>query len=148
MGGIHDQPWLRILLLITFFVAVRGFKTSPRTIAIAIIRDKFSGDYMARIMSFVTVVFLLIPVVAPALGKLTLDHYNWQGIFYIQMIIGVLVWIWFWKRQPETLSPKNKSDFTRQVFINGFSEIIKHKITMGYTIILSLIHISEPTRPY
>ncbi len=113
--------------------------SAPRTIAIAIIRDKFNGDYMARIMSFVTVVFLLIPVVAPALGKLTLDHYNWQGIFYIQMFIGFLVWIWFWKRQPETLSEKNRTSFTRQVFINGFTEIIKHKITMGYTIISGLI---------
>ncbi|NAS30648.1 Bcr/CflA family efflux MFS transporter [Flavobacteriaceae bacterium R38] len=113
--------------------------SAPRTIAIAIIRDKFSGDYMARIMSFVTVVFLLIPVIAPALGKLTLDHYNWQGIFYIQMIIGIIVWIWFWKRQPETLSDTNRKPFSRKVIINGFAEIFKHRTTMGYTFISGLI---------
>ena len=47
--------------------------SAPRTISIAMIRDRFSGDYMARIMSFVTVVFILIPIVAPAFGKLVLD---------------------------------------------------------------------------
>ena len=36
--------------------------SAPRTIAIAIIRDLYSGDYMARIMSFVTVVFLWFPL--------------------------------------------------------------------------------------
>ena len=51
--------------------------SAPRTIAIAMVRDKYSGDYMARIMSFVTVVFLLVPTVAPAAGKFILDHYNW-----------------------------------------------------------------------
>jgi MFS family permease len=38
--------------------------SAPRTMSIAIIRDMYSGDYMARIMSFVTVVFILVPVIA------------------------------------------------------------------------------------
>ena len=42
---------------------------APRTISIAMVRDTFSGDYMARIMSFITVVFILVPVVAPTMGK-------------------------------------------------------------------------------
>jgi len=113
--------------------------SAPRTIAIAIIRDKFSGDYMARIMSFVTVVFLLIPIVAPALGKLILDSYNWQGIFYIQIALSLLVGLWFWRRQPETLAIENKVPFTKAVFVNGFSEVIRHKTTMGYTLISGLI---------
>ena len=63
--------------------------SAPRTLAIAIVRDKFDGDYMARIMSFITVVFLLVPIIAPALGKWVLDAYNWQSIFYIQIGIGL-----------------------------------------------------------
>ena len=45
------------------------------------VRDTYSGDYMARIMSFITVVFLLVPIVAPAMGKFILNLYNWQAIF-------------------------------------------------------------------
>ena len=113
--------------------------SGPRTIAIAIIRDKFNGDYMARIMSFVTVVFLLIPVIAPAMGKLTLNYYNWQGIFYIQMLIGALVWLWFWKRQPETLAAENRTAFSGKVVVNGFAEVLKNKTTMAFTIISGFI---------
>ena len=113
--------------------------SSPRTIAIAIIRDKYSGDYMARIMSFVTVVFLLVPIVAPALGKLVLDLHNWQGIFYIQIFISLLVAFWFWKRQAETLSPDNRIRFTPAIISEGFKEVLKHKKTMGYTLISGFV---------
>ena len=113
--------------------------SAPRTIAIAIIRDLFSGDYMARIMSFVTVVFILVPVVAPALGQLVLDNYNWQGIFYVQVLISLIVMIWFWKRQPETLSVNNRVSFSIRVFNTGFREVIRYKSTMGYTVISGLV---------
>lgn len=113
--------------------------SAPRTLAIAIVRDKFSGDYMARVMSFVTVVFLLIPIVAPAMGKWVLDAYHWQAIFYVQMLIGVLVTLWFWKRQPETLAPENRRAFTVNVFLQAFVEVFKHKTTIGYTLISGFI---------
>jgi DHA1 family bicyclomycin/chloramphenicol resistance-like MFS transporter len=113
--------------------------SAPRTISIAIIRDMYSGDYMARIMSFVTVVFILVPVIAPAMGKFVLDSYNWHGIFYIQVIISVLVSFWFWRRQPETLSVENKKFFSIKGFIEEFKELIKFKKTIGYTIISGFI---------
>lgn len=113
--------------------------SAPRTISIAIIRDRYSGDYMARIMSFVTVVFILVPVIAPALGKFVLDYYNWHGIFYIQVGISILVSWWFWKRQPETLSTENKKIFSKKGFLGEFKELIRHKRTIGFTIISGFI---------
>ncbi len=113
--------------------------SAPRTISIAIIRDLYSGDYMARIMSFVTVVFILVPVVAPALGKFVLDHYNWHGIFYIQVLISILVAWWFWKRQPETLSLQNQKNFSRKGFIDEFKELMKYSRTLGFTVIAGFI---------
>lgn len=113
--------------------------SAPRTISIAIIRDMYSGDYMARIMSFVTVVFILVPVVAPALGKFVLDYYNWHGIFYIQVAISILVSFWFWKRQPETLSIDNKKIFSSKGFVGEFKELLKFKKTIGFTVISGFI---------
>jgi DHA1 family bicyclomycin/chloramphenicol resistance-like MFS transporter len=55
--------------------------------------------------------FILVPVIAPAMGKFILDYYNWHGIFYVQVIISMLVSFWFWRRQPETLSAENKKIF-------------------------------------
>lgn len=113
--------------------------SAPRTMSIAIIRDQYSGDYMARIMSFVTVVFILVPVVAPAMGKFVLDYYNWHGIFYIQVVISLLVSWWFWKRQPETLSIENKKVFSAKGFIDEFKELLKCKRAIGFTIISGFI---------
>lgn len=56
--------------------------SAPRTISVSIVRDTYRGDYMAKIMSFVTAFFILIPVVAPAFGKAVMQIMGWQGIFY------------------------------------------------------------------
>ncbi len=113
--------------------------SAPRTICIAIIRDLFDGDYMARIMSFVTVVFLLIPIVAPAMGKFVLNHYDWKGIFYVQIIISILVAGWFWLRQKETIHPENKIPFSLDRITKGFVETLRQKETMGYTLISGFV---------
>lgn len=113
--------------------------SAPRTICIAIIRDIYEGDYMARIMSFVTVVFLLIPIVAPAMGQFILNHYTWEGIFYVQIGISALVALWFWLRQRETLSENNRIPFSRKRIYNGFKETLKYKTTVGYTLISGFV---------
>lgn len=113
--------------------------SAPRTISIAIVRDTYNGDYMARIMSFITVMFLIVPTFAPALGKLALETYNWQAIFYFQLITVVIVSIWFWMRQPETLHPEYRVKITKSMFIDGTKELFKYKDTVGYTIISGFI---------
>jgi DHA1 family bicyclomycin/chloramphenicol resistance-like MFS transporter len=113
--------------------------SAPRTICISIVRDTFSGDYMARVLSFITVVFLLVPIIAPTLGKITLETINWQAIFYLQLIIAVLIGIWFWRRQPETLELKNRIQLNKSLFIDGTRELFKYKSTIGYTLISGFI---------
>ena len=107
--------------------------SAPRTISIAMIRDRFSGNYMAKVMSFVVAIFILVPVVAPALGKIMLDLYGWQSIFYSQLLFGLAVMLWLWKRQPETLKKENKRDFKLSLLIAGLKEFIKHKNAVIFT---------------
>ena len=113
--------------------------SAPRTISISIIRDTYRGDYMAKIMSFVTAFFILVPIVAPAIGKAILDVMGWQGIFYIQLFFALVVGIWFWKRQEETLNPKFKVPFSLSVFVTGTREIMRYKETVSCTLISGLI---------
>lgn len=113
--------------------------SAPRTISIAMIRDSYSGDYMARIMSFVTVVFILVPIVAPAIGKWIMDHYGWEAIFWVQVFFSILVSFWFWKRQPETLALRNRTPFSGRIFIKGYRELIGYRQTMAFTFIWGLV---------
>lgn len=113
--------------------------SAPRTVSISIIRDTYSGDYMAKIMSFVTVIFILVPIVAPALGKFILNIYSWQAIFYAQLIFAAIIGVWFWRRQKETLKEEFKVKFSSHLFIDGLKELLKFKETLAFTIISGFI---------
>ena len=113
--------------------------SAPRTLSIAMVRDSFSGNYMAKIMSFIVVIFILVPVVAPALGKLMLDAYGWKFIFYGQLIFGFFVMLWFWKRQPETLTKEKRMKLSLNLFIEGAKEFIKHKQAVVFTLISGFV---------
>nr|WP_297916725.1 multidrug effflux MFS transporter [uncultured Allomuricauda sp.] len=105
-----------------------------RSIAISIIRDTYNGNLMARVMSFVTAFFILVPVIAPSLGKIILDIANWQAIFYVQLICTLIVGLWFWKRQPETLRPEYKIPFSSTVFVDGLKEFMRYRETVAFTL--------------
>lgn len=108
--------------------------SAPRTISIAMVRDRFSGNHMAKVMSFVVVIFILVPVVAPAIGKIMLDIYGWRFIFYSQLLFGLFVMIWVYFRQPETLKKENRKKVTSSLFIDGLKEFFKHKYAVVFTI--------------
>jgi len=112
---------------------------APRTISIAMVRDSFSGNYMAKIMSFIVVIFILVPVVAPAIGKVILDLYGWKAIFNSQLVVGVFIMIWLWKRQPETLPEEKRTKFRLSLFIGGAKEFIKHKQAIAFTLVSGFI---------
>jgi DHA1 family bicyclomycin/chloramphenicol resistance-like MFS transporter len=113
--------------------------SAPRTLSIAMVRDRFEGDYMAKIMSFVVAIFILIPIIAPSLGKLMLDTYGWESIFYSQLLFGIIILIWLWRRQPETLRPEHKKKFTIRLFIDGTKEFVKHRSAVVFTFVSGFI---------
>ncbi|TXE19639.1 multidrug effflux MFS transporter [Psychroserpens burtonensis] len=113
--------------------------SSPRTIAIAMTRDTYSGDFMAKILSIIVMFFILVPIVAPTFGQLLLDFFDWKAIFNANLIIGLLIVLWFWKRQPETLAPKNRIKFSPAIFITGTKEFLKHKDAMAFTLVSGFI---------
>ena len=47
----------------------------------AMVRDGQGGAAMARIMSFVMSVFMLVPILAPSIGQLVLFVASWRVIF-------------------------------------------------------------------
>ncbi len=113
--------------------------SSPRTMSIAIVRDSYSGDYMAKILSIVVMVFILVPVIAPTLGQFLLNFYNWESIFYFNLIYCSIIIFWFWKRQPETLPKEKRIKFSSHLFIDGLKEFIKYKDAIGFTLISGFI---------
>ena len=48
----------------------------PCIVSIALIRDLYMGDSMAKVMSFVMSVFIFVPAIAPAVGEGILHIWN------------------------------------------------------------------------
>lgn len=113
--------------------------SSPRSLTLSMIRDEFSGDYMAKIISIVVMFFILVPVIAPSLGQFLLYYFNWESIFYFNLGFGVLIMIWFWLRQPETLMKAKRIKFTSHLFIDGTKEFFKHKEAVAFTFVSGFI---------
>ncbi|TCK64778.1 DHA1 family bicyclomycin/chloramphenicol resistance-like MFS transporter [Winogradskyella wandonensis] len=112
---------------------------SPRTMCIAMVRDSYSGDYMAKILSFVVMIFILVPIIAPSLGQFLMQQYHWKSIFMFNLGFGVLVMLWFWLRQPETLKDKHRIKYRLAIFKTGTIAFFKIKPAVIYTILSGLI---------
>ncbi len=112
---------------------------SPRTLCITIIRDIYSGDYMAKIVSIVVMVFILVPVIAPTLGQFLMNYFDWESIFYVNLVYGTIIMFWFWKRQKESLPKEKRIPLTSHLFVDGMKEFLKYKDAIGFTLISGFI---------
>jgi len=115
----------------------------PRVVALAVIRDQYSGRQMAQLMSFVFMVFTLVPAIAPSMGALIIALVGWRGLFGAFVIFAVLNGTWFALRQPETLPPKARREFRATVLLAGFKEVISNRTVritiMVQTLILGML---------
>jgi len=119
---------------------LQGFGASgPRIVSIALVRDQFKGREMARVMSFVMTVFILVPVFAPAVGQLILKLASWHWIFAMFLILVLVVVSWFWKRQPETLARDNRIVFSIAQLLLDIQAILRTRAALGYTLTMGFV---------
>lgn len=128
---------LEILLLGRFLQGVGV--ASPRIITMSIVRDCVSGNQMARTMSFMMSIFVLIPIIAPTFGLWVMKLFDWRMIFTLISLYALGLLMWFYWRQAETLKPENKQLFSfKQIALNT-KVIFSNKIVLTYTIISGFI---------
>jgi len=113
--------------------ALAGFGAAgPRIVSIALVRDAYSGRGMARVMSFVSTVFILVPVLAPSIGQAVLAVTTWRAIFAGLVVIAALDVLWFALRQPETLPVARRVPFSLRSVLHGCGETFRNRLTLGY----------------
>ncbi len=106
----------------------------PRIVSIAMVRDQFEGAAMARVLSLITSVFIIVPVVAPSLGQGILLLGNWHLIFAVLLLQGVIGLVWLAARQPETLPVERRAPFRPRRIAAAFSEVFRTRVSIGYTL--------------
>ena len=113
--------------------------SGPRIITIALVRDLYRGREMARVMSFIMTVFILVPVAAPALGQLIISIASWRYIFGMFLLLTLVVSLWFFVRQPETLPPAKRCPLSLARILLDTLSILRLRVTLGYTLTMGCI---------
>ncbi|RVU84444.1 Bcr/CflA family efflux MFS transporter [Leucothrix sargassi] len=111
----------------------------PKVVSVAVIRDQYEGREMAKVMSLIMMVFILVPMLAPFLGQLVLYFSSWRGIFVSFLLLAIIIFVWFGARQPETLLVENRQPFTVGAIKHGFLEVCKNRVSLGYTLAVGVI---------
>lgn len=100
----------------------------------AIIRDRHGGDAMARQMSTITVIFMLVPMIAPSIGLAVLLVASWRWIFALLAVLSVILGLWVWLRLEETLDPANRQPIRPMTIATNMVTAASNRASFGYVI--------------
>jgi len=109
---------------------------APRTISQAMIRDRFEGDDMARVMAIVQTIFFAGPVLAPVLGDLLVrGGGSWRLTMLFGLVIAIVIWLWSF-RIPESLDSGNQRELSFSGTKQGLRVVFENRTTIGYALTL------------
>ena len=125
-------------LLIAGRIAMGASAAVTRVLVIAMVRDLFEAEAMARVMSLVFMVFMLVPVLAPNIGQAILLVASWRAIFLVLAGYALAMLLWSWLRLPETLHPEYRRSLQWDEMARGLVETVREPQSRGYTIALTI----------
>lgn len=107
----------------------------PRTISQAIVRDRFSGDRMARVMAFVQTAFFMGPIFSPVLGRLLLEVGSWRWLMAFGVVVSATTLVWS-RRLAETLPPERRRPLRPGPTLQAFRAVLTNRVTLGYALVV------------
>ncbi|SEO83314.1 MFS transporter, DHA1 family, bicyclomycin/chloramphenicol resistance protein [Methylobacterium sp. ap11] len=129
-------PSFEMLLLARAIQGIGG--AAGRVLAVAIVRDRYEGRDMARVMSFCMMVFLIVPILAPSMGGAILVFGNWRLIFGAMLALALVTLAWFGTRLPETLHPAFRRPVSARAIGSGIAVTVGTRTSLGYATALGL----------
>ncbi|MCJ8139668.1 MFS transporter [Falsirhodobacter halotolerans] len=112
---------LEMLLIGRLIQGIGG--AGPRVVAIAIVRDLYAGRDMARVVSFIMMIFTIVPAMAPMIGNVVIQAFGWRELFFVFMLVSLGSALWLHIRQPETLVPTARRPLRLRLLAEGLREI-------------------------
>jgi len=110
----------------------------PRSLSVAMVRDRYSGDAMARLMSVIMAVFLLVPILAPAVGAGLIAVLPWRAVYWLPAVVAIALLVWT-RRLPETLTPERRRPFTVAAVGTACREVVSNRQTRAFTVAMTFL---------
>ncbi len=122
----------------TALIVIRGLQgllsAGLAVLPTAIIRDRFEGDRMARLLSMILVIFMTMPIIAPSLGQAILLVAGWRWIFALLALQGVVIGLWLAFRLPETLKPEFRQSIRPRAIAANMKSTVTSRDSIGYVL--------------
>jgi len=118
---------------------VHGIAAASIVVVSSVVRDRYSGRRMARVMSLTFVLFLMVPIAAPTIGQWVLLLAPWRSIFFVLTIFAAVTWFWTLFRLPETLHPNNRRAVTWSYMLNASRLVLSNRKSLHYTLAVTVI---------
>ena len=112
---------------------------ASRVLVIAIVRDCYSGRRMARVMSLAFMIFLIVPILAPAIGQGVMLFVSWHFIFVGLTVFASLLGLWVWKRLPESLPVHKRLPLSPRRVLSAFKVVVTTRQSIGYCLGMTLV---------
>ena len=137
-GGIGSAlaPSLELLLLSRFVWGVGA--AGSRVIAVALVRDRYEGDQMARAMSLIMGILIVVPIFAPGLGAVIIHFSPWRSVFWACVIVVAAVALWV-RRLPETLDPADRLELSWHVVLSAMRRVFKTQSVAGHIVAMTFL---------
>jgi MFS transporter, DHA1 family, multidrug resistance protein len=124
---------LELVLIARVFQGIGA--AAPRIVAIAVVRDLYSGREMARIMSIAMMIFTIFPAFAPLMATGIIVFVGWRGIFLAFVLFSVISVLWMWVRLPEPLAVADRRPFQAPMLWGAVVEMFSNQ-TVRLTIVV------------
>ena len=129
--GSALAPTLPLLLVARFVWGIGA--AGARVVATAVARDLFEGVEMARAMSQIMAVFVLVPVIAPTVGAGIVAILPWRAVFWACAIWAIAMAAWT-RRLPESLPPERRRRLNRSDIASAYAEFARTRSTLWFSI--------------
>ena len=111
---------------------------APRSLALAMVRDAYGGERMARTMSLVMAIFVLVPVFAPGLGAIALLVVPWRALLLIPVAAAAVLAVWG-RRLPETLPVARRRSVAPKALLEAFGAVIRNRQAAGFALVVTCL---------
>jgi DHA1 family bicyclomycin/chloramphenicol resistance-like MFS transporter len=112
---------------------------ATRVLVVSIVRDRYNGPAMARVMSLTMIVFMIVPILAPFFGQAVLAVSTWRHIFIGLGVYGAVLALWSLLRLPETLAPENKRALSFAKIGEAAATTLRIRQSIGNTLAQTLL---------
>ncbi len=116
------------MLLVGRFVWGIG-AAAPAVLRMAIARDLYAGERMARVVSLVTAVFLIGPIVVPFIGEWILLSGSWRAVFAVAIALAAVALAWAFAFG-ETLAPEHRQPLRVAPIRRAFAAVVTTRVTL------------------